>query len=476
MKPSHSLSLLLIFVVGVIDIFSFSIHRLQKPRLLVSLSMSALTHSAVFNRFKSVIKESDNSFTIEELNELQDLIKLSIDEKKLQLESPSSLRQLCQVTKDACTAVTPMLKAFYAKISEAENVKGTEYFVDRTAKLKADATFFSIADGIVQHMFIDFLFAGNKFAQIVGEEDETKVNLTNRPYTVDDLVVPDEFNELVEATLEKIKSLADRIDPVAYKGLTVFCDPIDGTREFATGKGEYVSILIGYNDKFGKPIAGIMYRPLTNPPTWAAGAASENCVMGELDMAEVPNPKGVLVTDGKVSKFLSNLIEELGYEKVNSLASGNRALMLLEGKAGAYIRDSGGFAKWDTCGPEAVIEAYGGTMSKLTQFIADKTLESYTHLKTDENLDFEPGTVTLTLSNAKDKKMVKKDEVKVVVDGMTTTTYTVSSKIIAKDAHMVKEYACVQGLVALDKDNLDKMDKIHAAMMKVMKDHPPYYT
>ena len=41
-------------------------------------------------------------------------------------------------------------------------------------------------------------------------------------------------------------------------GLTVFCDPIDGTREFATGKGEAVSILIGYNDKFGKPIAGYL--------------------------------------------------------------------------------------------------------------------------------------------------------------------------------------------------------------------------
>lgn len=407
---------------------------------------------------------------------MQELIKLSIEEKQQQSSAPSSLRQLCQVTKEACSAVTPMLKAFYAKISEAENGMGTEYFVDRTAKLKADATFFSIADGIVQHMFIDFLFAGNKFAQIVGEEDDTKVNLISRPYTVDDLVVPDEFNELVELTLSKIKSLADRIDPVAYKGLTVFCDPIDGTREFATGKGECVSILIGYNDKFGKPIAGIMYRPLTTPPTWAAGAASENCVMGELDMAPVPNPKGVLVTDGKVSKFLSKLIDELGYERVNSLASGNRALMLLEGKAGAYIRDSGGFAKWDTCGPEAVVEAYGGTMSKLTQFITDKTLESYTHLKTTENLDFQPGTVTLTLSNAKDKKMVKKDEVKVVVDGMTTTTYTVSSKIIAQDANMIKEYSCVQGLLALDKENLENLDKIHAAILKVSTENPPYYT
>jgi hypothetical protein len=38
-----------------------------------------------------------------------------------------------------------------------------------TAAFKSDATFFTIADGIVQHMFITYLFAGNKFHEIVGE-------------------------------------------------------------------------------------------------------------------------------------------------------------------------------------------------------------------------------------------------------------------------------------------------------------------
>ena len=46
--------------------------------------------------------------------------------------------------------------------------------------------------------------------------------------------------------------------------------------------------------------AGIVYRPLTEPVTWAAGAASEECVMGNLDMAETPVPNGMLITDGKV--------------------------------------------------------------------------------------------------------------------------------------------------------------------------------
>eukprot|EP01036_Dinobryon_divergens_P024158 gene24158-32575_t len=232
-----------------------------------------------------------------------------------------SLKDLCQISKDACDILTPMVRAFYQKCTTAYG----------TAKLKSDATFFSIADGIVQHLLVEHLFAGNKFGQIVGEEDETNVNIVNKPYTVDELVVPEEFEVLVEQTLLKIKQLSNRIDPLAYKGITIFVDPIDGTREFATGKGEFCSILIGYNNMIGEPVAGLIYRPLTNPPTWAAGAKSENCVMGYLDLAKVPNHSGVLVTDG-------------------------------QGKAGAYIRDTGGFAKWDTSGPQAVLEAYGGVL------------------------------------------------------------------------------------------------------------------
>ncbi len=122
-------------------------------------------------------------------------------------------------------------------------------------------------------MFIEHLFAGGKFAQIVGEEDESKINIISKPYTVDDLVVPEEFNGVVQATLSKIKQLSARIDPEAYKTMTVFVDPIDGTREFATGQGDYVTILIGYNDAVGHPTAGIMYRPVaTGPVTWSVPA------------------------------------------------------------------------------------------------------------------------------------------------------------------------------------------------------------
>lgn len=186
-------------------------------------------------------------------------------------------------------------------------------------------------------MFIEYLFAGDKFAQIVGEEDDSVVNILETPFTVDALVVPDEFEELIVDTLAKVKALSSKISATAYKDMTVFVDPIDGTREFATGKGDKVTILVGYNDAQGHPQAGIIYRPLTTPHYWASGAKTEGFKDGVLDTPDEINSKGLLITDGKVSPFIMSTIENSGMNMVPSLASGNRVLMLGTQLLFAYI-------------------------------------------------------------------------------------------------------------------------------------------
>ncbi|KAG8461496.1 hypothetical protein KFE25_001100 [Diacronema lutheri] len=366
-----------------------------------------------------------------------------------------SLQALCEVSKSACDAVEPMLKKFYDKISTNGRT------AEACEKKKADATFFTIADGILQHMFVSHLFAGNKFAHIVGEEDSSVINIATKPYFVDELEVPEEFEQIIDETLARVRALAATISDSAYRDITAFVDPIDGTREFALGQGDKVTVLLGFNDRDGRPCAGIMYRPLTAPVTWAAGALSEGYKAGVLDHAATPNPTGCLITDGKVSPFIAKTIEELGYNLVPSLASGNRAMMLLEGKAGYYIRDTGGFALWDTSGPQACIEAYGGTMAKLPAFLEDGALVTYTHLKSEKNLDFVPGAVMLSLTNAKVKSEYDR------------------TKDTPARLEQVNAYVCCAGLVAASPDNTAEgtMAKLRSAMLKVAADgNPPYYT
>ena len=51
----------------------------------------------------------------------------------------------------------------------------------------------------VQYMLVNFLFGEEKFAAIVGEEDSSTVHFlpSAEVYKVDDLIIPDEFRQLV---------------------------------------------------------------------------------------------------------------------------------------------------------------------------------------------------------------------------------------------------------------------------------------
>lgn len=200
---------------------------------------------------------------------------------------PQRLTNLCRITTRACSALSPMVLAFYSAIT------------GETAKLKSDASVFTIADGIVQHLLADHLFSGGKFANIVGEEEGTHVNISNPPFKVDDLTVPEDFEGIVQSTRQALIDISKEIDGDLYKDLTVFIDPIDGTREFSTGLGEQCSICVGFSDATGKPVAGVVFRPITQPPTYAAGAATESFTEAKLHQPpELMNPSGLLTSNG----------------------------------------------------------------------------------------------------------------------------------------------------------------------------------
>lgn len=243
------------------------------------------------------------------------------------------LTNLCHVSHSACSAMAPMVLSFYNAIS------------GDTAKAKADASIFTIADGIVQYLLVNHLYAGNKFAAVVGEEDENNVNILTSPYTVDDLTVPTEFNAIIDQARATLDQLSSQIDTNNYHDITIFIDPIDGTREFSTQLGEQCSICIGFADHVGKPVGGLVFRPIPQPPTYAMGAASEQFTASNLDMAATPNPRGFLTSNGGISPFIVDLMKKLDFERVPSGGAGNKMLMLLEGKGAAYIQDRG-VSRW----------------------------------------------------------------------------------------------------------------------------------
>ena len=384
--------------------------------------------------------------------------------------SSTPLQDLCQISKEACDAVTPMLKAFYDKISDQRH--------GGSSKLKSDATYFTIADGIVQHMFITHLFAGNKFAQIVGEEDESVINIIEKPYSVDDLMVPDEFNSIIESTLKEIDLLSARISPTAYKTVTAFVDPIDGTREFATKKGEQCTICIGFaRGDTGEAHAGLVYRPLTAPPTFALGCAAEGVARSSLDhnlggattappRTHTPpgaaSARGLMCSNGSLSPFTQALAIELGSGLVRAGGAGNKVLLLLEGKGQSYIQDRG-VSRWDTCAAQAVLEAHGGCLAKLAAFAtveAESSLVTYRYVPSETNADFEPGLASLTAYNAKEPP-------KAAADGGAPPRATAVEQL--------KPYANTCGLFALAPSEMSGLAEYRRAIVAATAQHPPAY-
>ena len=91
------------------------------------------------------------------------------------------------------------------------------------------------------------------------------VNIVTTPFTVDDLVVPAQYEAMIQDIRQGLDVLNQQLHPTAFNTLTAFIDPIDGTREFSTKLGEQCSIIVGYADASGLPAAGIVFRPVVRP-------------------------------------------------------------------------------------------------------------------------------------------------------------------------------------------------------------------
>jgi len=394
------------------------------------------------------------------------------------------LESLCDATLKACDALTPAIEALYRSINSNDNEK-------KNTKTKADDSVFTIADGFVQFLLTETLSLQQVVGNIVGEED-CAVNLTTKPYSIDDFIVPVEFESVVEVAINRVakvrqeffSSLSFTQQQDFYQALTAFIDPIDGTREFSSQKGGQCTVCVGFSDsRTGRPVAGVVYRPLSEPqPTWAVGAQEENFASSSLLLSSsqtINNCNGsLLTTNGRISPFLESLMEELHYKRISSGGAGNKMLMLLEGKGTAYIQDRG-VSRWDTCAAQAVLEAHGGILIKLDQFMNQEisndegneiviedeynTLLSYTYQKTDQNLDFVPGMAILTKYNA--------------LDGKGIDTTITEHQRLAVTVSEVKPYSNLCGLLALRKSKNNRKSKaeIFDGLKRAAKSSPPAF-
>ncbi|KAH8417890.1 hypothetical protein KR222_007784 [Zaprionus bogoriensis] len=213
------------------------------------------------------------------------------------------------------------------------------------------------ADRSAQRCIIASL--ANKFPsiKIIGEEGGSDLNVCS-----DWLVT-----ELNDAFLQQ--SCPPAWHDAKPEDFVIWVDPLDGTAEYTQGFVEHVTVLIGIAIK-NSAVGGIIHQPFYKQSSGELGRTIWGLKgLGTGGYTPVEPPKGEFIIT--TTRSHSNALHQQAVDVFNASkvikvgGAGFKVLQLLEGKAHAYVFATPGCKKWDTCAPEAVLEAQGGTLTNI---------------------------------------------------------------------------------------------------------------
>ncbi|XP_068210787.1 3'(2'),5'-bisphosphate nucleotidase 1 isoform X1 [Palaemon carinicauda] len=236
------------------------------------------------------------------------------------------------------------------------------------------------ADRAAQRCIISSLSKCFPKITIIGEEGEEETQVTSGK-----IFDPD----LMPAVNVKCPS---NLSSLEEEEIVVWVDPLDGTAEFTQAfeclqsghQGvcktlettcasllDHVTVLIGIAYS-GKAVGGIIHQPYFNyqNPGAELGRTVWGVVGGDVGgMPLVSPPEGKLIvttTRSHSSSTVNDAISAVSPTEVLRVGgAGHKVMLLLEGKAHLYVFASPGCKKWDTCAPQAVLEAAGGVLTDI---------------------------------------------------------------------------------------------------------------
>ena len=209
-----------------------------------------------------------------------------------------------------------------------------------------------------------------------------KTNLAEGPVTVADLKVNDLIIKRINENYknvswdilseENVKTSGDNFEKNS-KWLWIL-DPLDGTKDFIQGTGDYAMHLALNYEK--NPYIGVVLIPEKNE-LWISNGKNTWCERkdGSLlktNLSEMKNLEDMILVTSRNHKNqkLSNLIEKVKFKKVNTMGSvGCKITSILRGDSDIYISLSlpgkSCPKDWDFAAPEAILRAAGGSITDL---------------------------------------------------------------------------------------------------------------
>jgi len=215
------------------------------------------------------------------------------------------------------------------------------------------------ADRSAQECIVASLAKQFPGVKIIGEEDER-----DAPQLKDDWIISDFDKDVLQVTCPE--ALRD----VKEADVVIWVDPLDGTAEYTQGLLDHVTVLIGVAVG-NKAVAGVIHQPYYNykaPPGSQLGRTIWGIVgVGAFGFKPTPPPadKRIITTTRSHSNpLVQAALDAMSPDEVLKVGgAGHKVLLLLEGKAHAYVFASKGCKKWDTCAPEAILHSVDGKLT-----------------------------------------------------------------------------------------------------------------
>lgn len=152
-----------------------------------------------------------------------------------------------------------------------------------------------------------------------------------------------------------------------------YIDPIDGTKDFIAGRPGF-SVMIGLTEGH-RPTLGVVYQPATDRLYWAAPGADgmpaswmvhAGSAPQRLSVSEIHEAAQVrlVASASHRTKTIDEVKTALGIaDEINVGSVGLKLALIALGERDLYVNPAAKCKAWDTCAPEAILEAAGGLLT-----------------------------------------------------------------------------------------------------------------
>ncbi|KAF4532199.1 hypothetical protein B566_EDAN002262 [Ephemera danica] len=216
------------------------------------------------------------------------------------------------------------------------------------------------ADRSAQRCIVSSLSRQFPKVTIIGEEEQSS-----------NVEVPSDW-----VVMESDQSILNLACPAELQNITeeevvIWVDPLDGTAEYTQGLLDHVTVLIGIAVG-DRAVGGVIHQPYFNYQNPGAelgrtiwGIPGVGCG-GFTPKKPEAGKRIVTTTRSHSNKLVQAALDAIQPDDVLRVGgAGHKVLLLLDGKAHAYVFASPGCKKWDTCAPEAILHAAGGKLTDM---------------------------------------------------------------------------------------------------------------